>query len=241
VIYLILFFFYRFLKENSSKIMLDKLVTSFSHVLLRPIESTVLNTHDHHPKRLVRDLFTKYHIIFTKDINRAQKSGASRTSIVADNRLLAVPEEIQSPSPTTSVDSGTNKDSTLRRALNAIIHPNTTHVKTTSHDLDSPGPLIVPRPQIALFDDPDKFERSPRISQEDTPLRQLSPNILTDNNGHKENDINLMLDLEDEIDAVEIAEKELDPQKLSPRYGRSRASTKTSMDNINLDPFFSDD
>ncbi|KAI8875948.1 hypothetical protein K501DRAFT_279874 [Backusella circina FSU 941] len=244
--------FYRLLKDNSSKIMLDKLVAHFSYVLLRPQKSTILNTHDHHPKRLVRDLFTKYHIIFTSDINRAQKSGATRTAIVADNQLLTVPEENKLPSPTTSVSSNSsdNKESALRRTLNAIIHPNTTHanannikVTTTSHtkDIDSPGSLIVPRPQIALFDDPDDFDTSSNLSQEYTPLRYLSPNILTDNDSHKDDYLNLMLDLEDEVDAAEIAEKDLDPQKLSPRYGRSRASTKTSMDNINLDPFFSDD
>lgn len=51
---------------------------------MRPRTYLPIHMHDRHPKRLVRDLFTQYTVIFTKDVNQAQKSGASRSAIVVN-------------------------------------------------------------------------------------------------------------------------------------------------------------
>lgn len=64
--------------------MLNQLISTFSYILIRPRIYLPIHMHDRHPKKLVRDLFTQYTVIFTKDMNQAQKSGASRSAIVVN-------------------------------------------------------------------------------------------------------------------------------------------------------------
>lgn len=82
---------FKLLKQTTTDDLLNQLISTFSYILMRPRTCLPIHMHDRHPKRLVRDLFTQYNVIFTKDVNQAQKSGASRSAIVADNLKSIMP------------------------------------------------------------------------------------------------------------------------------------------------------
>jgi hypothetical protein len=218
--------------------MMNQLISMFAYILMRPRTSSSISMHDRHPKRLVRDLFTHYNAIFTKDINQAQKSGASRSAIVANNSLfLAV-----SPPPVPEKDEPAANESALRRTLLNIMHRNSAEtlrveetkvVEEEEEECATPssasGPLIVPHAKLTLFDDPDH-------SQPSSPTQHHILFNAGDEIDENRLSTDLMLDMTDE-DAVEI-----DQQRLTtPKKNRSRASTRGTMDNVELDAFFVDE
>lgn len=207
---------------------------------MRPRTSSSINMHDRHPKRLVRDLFTHYGVIFTKDINRAQKSSALRSAIIVNNpSLLTTVSSSPPPPPVPGKD-----ESVLRRTLHNFMHTQTcTEIDTSARssqeneeECATPtsnggggggggrGPLIVPHTKLSLFDDPD--HTSPLGNSVDQA--QDKEGVSTD--------VSLMLDMDDD-DAIELDQK---VTVASPK-NRSRASTRGTMDNVVLDAFFTDD
>ncbi|GAA5802080.1 hypothetical protein HPULCUR_007540 [Helicostylum pulchrum] len=75
---------YKLLNQTTTDDMLNQLISMFSYVLLRPRTSSQTNIHDRHSNKLTRDLLTQYPTIFTKDINKAQRTNASRSNLVVD-------------------------------------------------------------------------------------------------------------------------------------------------------------
>lgn len=224
----------------------------FAYILMRPRTTSSVNMHDRHPKRFVRDLLTCYDTIFTKAVNRAQKSSASRSAIVADNASSTT--LFVSPPMDDATADHTNTESALRRTLLNIMRRNSN--ETGAHDdrdapPDSPGgPPIVPHSKLTLFEDPDKSEPTPRQSGTSTPQESIKNIPILDDDDRVDaerlsTDVSLMLDLDDQDDAVEITDKDdVDRRRLTPTSertpNRSRASTRGTLDNVELDPFFDD-
>ncbi|KAG2208543.1 hypothetical protein INT47_010239 [Mucor saturninus] len=114
---------FKILKQQKDEKLLNGLISTFSYILLRPRTSLPIHSHDRHPKRLVRDLLTQYPVIFTKDGNRAQKSGASRSSIVADTLILPPRQPILFDDPDTSQPSTprASEDGQLSKELSLLM------------------------------------------------------------------------------------------------------------------------
>ncbi|KAK4509287.1 Myosin type-2 heavy chain 1 [Mucor velutinosus] len=243
---------FKLLKQTNDEDLLNQLTSMFAYILIRPRTTSSINMHDRHPKRLVRDLLTCYDTIFTKAVNRAQKSSASRSAIVADNASSTV--LFVSPPMNDTAPDHTNTESALRRTLLNIMHRNSAETGThADHDAspDSPGgPPIVPHSKLTLFEDPDKSEPTPKQSGTSTPQEQIKNIPVLDDNDRVDaerlsTDVSLMLDLDDQDDAVEITDKDdVDRRRLTPTSertpNRSRASTRGTLDNVDLDPFFDD-
>lgn len=214
------------MKNNTNETLLNDIIQSFSYVLMRPQVFSSVNMYDQHPKRLFRDLLTQYPVLFTKDINLAQKSSASRSAIVADTTT--------NNEPPPSVLRRTLKNIIRRHSNELVSHP-TTSIPEESGETTTSSPII-PHPKITLFEDPEKSQPTPPRRQDNdddkVDMKRLS------------NDLEMILHLEggQEEDAVEIQEKEdIEKKVLSPKTpGRSRASTRGTLDNIELDPFFED-
>jgi hypothetical protein len=228
----------RLLKLTKNDGLLSHLVSSFAYILMRPRVVSSLNIHDRHPKKLIRDLFTRYDTIFTQDVSKVQMSGASRATIIANEPL-----EI-SASPWNKNDSS---ESALRRTLMHIIRPNTTEIEIRSRQHASNGLPFVTHPKTTILDDPDNS--SPSLHHSSTPSRnsvekthwQTLDDIDRVDTKRLSADVSLMLDPEeDERDAVEIEEVYHHPISVR-KPNRSRASTQGTMDNVTLDPFFSED
>lgn len=256
----------RLLKQTKDEGLLNQIVSMFAYILMRPRITSTINMHDRHPKRLVRDLLTYYDTIFTKDVNRAQKSSASRSAIVADSisstfLFVSPPMDdtnvITHQSKQQAPTDHANTESALRRTLLNIMRRNSAEIGTRQEhqdDNDPPdspgGPPILPHSKITLFEDPDKSEPTPKQSGISTPQESIKNAPVLDDDDRVDaqrlsTDVSLMLDLDDEDDAVEITNKEdMDRRRLTPTSGRtpnrSRASTRGTMDNVSLDPFFDD-
>lgn len=243
---------YRLLKQTNDEELLNQLISMFAYILMRPRITSSVNMHDRHPKRLVRDLLTCYDTIFTKAVNRAQKSSASRSAIVADNASSTT--LFVSPPMDDATTDHTNTESALRRTLLNIMRRNS--AETGAHDdhnapPDSPGgPPIVPHSKLTLFEDPDNSEPTPKQSGTSTPQDPIKNTPILDDDDRVDaerlsTDVSLMLDLDDQDDAVEITDKDdVDRRRLTPTSvrtpNRSRASTRGTLDNVELDPFFDD-
>lgn len=244
---------YRLLKQTNDEELLNQLISTFASILMRPRTTSSVNMHDRHPKRLVRDLLTCYDTIFTKAVNRAQKSSASRSAIVADNASSTT--LFVSPPMNDTAPDHANTESALRRTLLNIMRRNSaetgTHADHDNAPPDSPGgPPIVPHSKLTLFEDPDKSEPTPKQSGTSTPQESNSHIPVLDDSDRVDaerlsTDVSLMLDLDDQDDAVEITDKDdVDRRRLTPTSertpNRSRASTRGTLDNVELDPFFDD-
>lgn len=194
---------------------------------MRPQIFSSINMYDQHPKRLLRDILTQYTAIFTKDNNRAQKSSASRSAIVADTHAAFI-------------DTSPTEESGLRRTLKNIIRRNS----NTDTAEEVPQSPIIPHPIITLFEDPERSEPTPMHSGASTPAINRVQEEDEDKVDIKRlsNDLELILNMEGQDDAVEIKGRDDIEQKvLSPKTpGRSRASTRGTLDNVELDPFFDD-
>ncbi|GAN01545.1 rhoGAP and Fes/CIP4 domain protein [Mucor ambiguus] len=244
---------FKLLKQTNDDDLLNQLISLFASILMRPRITSSVNMHDRHPKRLVRDLLTCYDTIFTKAVNRAQKSSASRSAIVADN-TSATTLFVSPPMNDTVPDHSNTTESALRRTLLNIMRRNSAETGThANHDAppDSPGgPPIVPHSKLTLFEDPDKSEPTPKQSGTSTPRESIKDTPILDDDDRVDaerlsTDVSLMLDLDDQDDAVEITDKDdVDRRRLTPTSertpNRSRASTRGTLDNVDLDPFFDD-
>ncbi|KAG2233548.1 hypothetical protein INT48_007150 [Thamnidium elegans] len=133
---------YKLLNQTTTEDMLNQLISMFSYVLLRPRTSSPSNIHDRHPNKLTRDLLTQYPTIFTKDINKAQRTNASRSNLVVDI-------------PPLGKNFGTSLYSKLQRTNSDI-----------EEEAYSPGgrAIIVPLTPRTLFDDPDSSISTPQES-----------------------------------------------------------------------------
>ncbi|CEP14356.1 hypothetical protein [Parasitella parasitica] len=250
---------FKLLRETKNEDLLNCLIANFAFVLMRPRETSAVNIHDRHPKRLLRDLLTNYNTIFTKDVNRAQKSSASRSAIIADNASPTVLLASSALNDTKHKADYANTESALRRTLLNIIRRNSAQTTDPQErqpeddpSLDSSGrPPIMPQSKLTLFEDPEKSQPTPRQSGASTPQQGPNKNVSVANDDsivdaeRPSTDASLMLDLDDEDDAVEIKDKDdVDRRRLTPLTeqtpNRSRASTRGTMDNIDLDPFFDD-
>ncbi|OAD07093.1 hypothetical protein MUCCIDRAFT_77900 [Mucor lusitanicus CBS 277.49] len=244
---------FKLLKQTNDEELLNQLISTFASILMRPRTTSSVNMHDRHPKRLVRDLLTCYDTIFTKAVNRAQKSSASRSAIVADNASSTT--LFVSPPMNDTAPDHANTESALRRTLLNIMRRNSaetgTHADHDNAPPDSPGgPPIVPHSKLTLFEDPDKSEPTPKQSGTSTPQESNSHIPVLDDSDRVDaerlsTDVSLMLDLDDQDDAVEITDKDdVDRRRLTPTSertpNRSRASTRGTLDNVELDPFFDD-
>ncbi|KAL9550026.1 hypothetical protein MBANPS3_004919 [Mucor bainieri] len=247
---------FKLLKQTNDEDLLNQLISMFASILMRPRTTSSVNMHDRHPKRLVRDLLTCYDTIFTKAVNRAQKSSASRSAIVADNAsattLFVSPPMYETA--TSQQDHVNSTESALRRTLLTIMRRNS--AETGTHDNDdappeSPGGRpIVPHSKLTLFEDPDKSEPTSKPSGTSTPQDSIKNIPVLDDDDRVDaerlsTDVSLMLDLDDQDDAVEITDKDdVDRRRLTPTMertpNRSRASTRGTLDNVELDPFFDD-
>ncbi|KAI9476211.1 MAG: hypothetical protein EXX96DRAFT_527314 [Benjaminiella poitrasii] len=251
--------------EEKSDNLLNQLISNFDYILMRPRTYMASNIHDRHPRKLMRDLLTHYDIIFTKDINRAQRSSANRSAIVANTSFFGAPEEERQQQPTddsrTSFSSNellSNTESALRRTLMTIMRRNSAETgsrQPAKEDIpgspNSSGPPLVPYTKITLFEDPEKSKPTPKHSGASTPHPESEESITT-TNGTKivmddvdridpdrlSTDVSLMLDMDGQDDAVEIADKVQVDRGITPN--RSRASTRGTLDNVDLDPFFED-
>jgi hypothetical protein len=202
---------------------------------MRPRTSSSINMHDRHPKKLIRDILTQYSIIFTKDINKAQRSGASRSAIIADQDIVSIPPEVEEA-----------QEPTLRRTLLNIMHRNSSIEYSEGYESPPTSPrVVISHHSITLYDDPDHSEPTPKQSGTCTPQdnHQLPDDDDRVDAERLSTDLSLMLGMEDQDDAVEIADREeVDRRRISPTGERpptrSRASTKGTMDNVVLDSFF---
>jgi hypothetical protein len=221
---------------------------------VRPRTISSLNIHDRHPKKLVRDLFTQYDTIFTQDVSKAQKFGASRATIIAD----------ETPALNSISNRNIGSESTLRRTLMHIIRPNATEIETSPHQTVTPQqqsshnhtgsnggfPFVRPHSKISIFEDPENSKPSVHHPGASTPSRnsmdkkpwQVLDDVDRVDTKRLSTDVNFMLDPEeDEHDAIEIDEVDNNTLVAVGTPNRSRASTQGTMDNVNLDPFFNED
>ncbi|KAI8084115.1 uncharacterized protein B0P05DRAFT_536212 [Gilbertella persicaria] len=169
-------YLFNILQHRKTDDLLNHLLTLFEHVLLRPQKYSSMNVHDRHPKKLMRDLFSCYNVIFTEETDKAQKYNASRSSIVA------------TPPPPP-------KDTIHQSFLNLNQHHNLELSKPTS-----PASLpIVPHGSITLFEDPE-------YSQASTPTHPtfiLSADDDRVDLARLSTDVSLILDSEDSDDTSE--------------------------------------
>ncbi|KAI7900286.1 uncharacterized protein BX663DRAFT_554183 [Cokeromyces recurvatus] len=259
---------FQILKPLESNNILNQLISIFGHILMRPCTYSASSIHDRHPKKLVRDLLTHYDIIFTKDMNQAQQSSANRSTIIADpsSSFLILPSSSHTDNDSKESHNNkekTNVESVLRRTLMNIMRRNSAEIGSheqqqqqqqkedeTPKSPNSTGPPVVPHAtRLTLFEDPEKSHpTTPKHSGTTTPQEEeeaLSAtsyhDMTTLNDSHhllSTTDVSLILDMKED-DAVELPDKE-DVHKIIITPNRSRASTRGTMDNIDLDPFFDD-
>ncbi|KAI8977256.1 hypothetical protein BDF20DRAFT_975548 [Mycotypha africana] len=287
------------LKEMKTDKLLNHLISNFAHILMRPKVSTPVNVHDRHPKRIVRDLFTQYDILFTKNMNLVQKSNESRSAIVANDESYfaatfeSAPSRFQQQPPETN----TSTESTLKRTFFSMIRHNSSSALNTNYNRQNKsnnisssvstinsnaGPPIVPHSatSITLFEDPEFNEddtlytkqqnSNPLIhvtefckNDEDLNGQTVKFDKISNRQNKKEEDddvsyktnVSFMLNMEaQDDDAIEINTVNDDMVTASSSAAaspttantkeviktRSRSSTKDTLENIALDPFFED-
>lgn len=201
--------------------MLNKLISMFGFILMRPRTSSTTHVHDRHPKKLARDLFTQYHQLFLKESNKAEEESYF-------NRRPAQPLRIES-TPSMFKD---HSRLGLRRTLSL----------TPRNDFDdeycySPGgSLILPQARMTLlFDDPDHGYSTPTTPTQQQVFFKEFKGQVDDSDivdaARLSSDLDLILSTDDD-EEDSVAEKKVS--------NRSRSSTKSTMDNVVLDSFFDD-
>ncbi|KAI8363937.1 hypothetical protein BD560DRAFT_355436 [Blakeslea trispora] len=200
----------RLLPYQSSEEFLQTILYLFSHVLLRPRIYLSTNVHDHHPKRLLRDLLLSFDKVFSAETDKSQEQNVSRLTIAADTYFIQNPVSSLPPLPP--------KDTHLNSFH--LSRPSDTRVR---FNYNSTGIPIVPHSSVTLFQDPEH-------SQATTPNHQtfmieddssLNPDRLS-------TDISFVLDSDDSDDSSQTKPTEHD-----------NFSTKDILDNIDLQDNYS--